>query len=351
MEPSSRRSERTPRSSAPARALGGRARRAARRERPDAGTRAGHEHRLRGDRVRDPPRSGGDRSRRRAADAGGLQRLGGRRRVQPHGRPPSSWPREDGPGLALRPITNGIPAVVRQNVYVVQFNDLDAAEEVLRTGRVAAVMLEPVLQNVGMVKPLPGYLEGLRRLCDEHGTLLVFDEVKTGFRNGLGGYQALCGVRPDLSTFGKAVANGYPLGVIGGRSASCATSTTRTEGARADRRHVQRTPGAGRAAIATLKKLRDRGDEIYGHTDDLGRDDGGGAAFGLRWSRLRRHDRAAALGVRRLLHGPCPARLARPLRSNDMERDRRYRAALIDAGVFHFPTPGEAGEHLVRAHS
>ncbi len=179
--------------------------------------------------------------------------------------------RGDRAGLTLHPLTSGIPASVKANIFVVQYNDLDAVEAVLKTEQIAAVLLEPVLQNIGVVKPLRGYLEGVRRLCDTHGALLVFDEVKTGFRNGLGGYQGLCGVTPDLSTFGKAVANGYPLGVIGGKEEIMRYVDHPDP---AERVMVAGTynghPVPSAAAIATLKKLRDRGDEIYGHTDALG---------------------------------------------------------------------------------
>src|SRR5262249_49785325 len=82
---------------------------------------------------------------------------------------------------------------------------------------VAALITEPILQNIGVVKPEPGYLEGLRRLADRYGFVLIFDEVKTGFRHAVGGYASIAGVTPDLAVFGKAVANGYPLAVIGGK--------------------------------------------------------------------------------------------------------------------------------------
>lgn len=253
-------------------------------------------------------------------------------------------PREDGPGLALRPITNGIPEATRRNVYVVQFNDLDAVEAVLKTGKIAALMLEPVLQNIGVVKPLPGYLEGLRRLCDTYGTLLVFDEVKTGFRNGLGGYQAICGVRPDLSTFGKAVANGYPLGVIGGRAEYMRYF---------DHPDVkERVLIAGTynghpvpvfAAIATLKKLRDRHDEIYGHVDELAgtMEEGLRAIFAKADYPVTVVRQSSAFVVYFMDHAPVD--WLDLIRNNDMDRDKRYRAALIERGILHFPTPSKQG--------
>jgi glutamate-1-semialdehyde 2,1-aminomutase len=260
-------------------------------------------------------------------------------------------PRADGPGLTLRPITNGIPASVLANVFVVQFNDLDAVEEVLSSGRIAAVMLEPVLQNIGVVKPEPGYLEGLRAACDRHGSLLIFDEVKTGFRNGLGGYQAICGVRPDLSTFGKAVANGYPLGVVGGRAdvmryVDHPDPKERVLVAGTYNGH----PVPSFAAIATLKKLRDRGDEIYGHVERLSAamEDGLRRIFSEVDYPVTIARQNSAFVVYFMDHPP--RNWLDLVSSNDMERDARYRAKLIAEGVFHFPTPTKQGS-ISFAHS
>ena len=114
------------------------------------------------------------------------------------------------------PITAGIPKHVLGDIHVVNFNDLESIAYVLDKHPISGVLLEPILQNIGIVKPLPGYLEGLRKLCTEKGVVLIFDEVKTGFRHALGGYQGICNIKPDLSVFGKALANGYPIGAIGG---------------------------------------------------------------------------------------------------------------------------------------
>jgi len=258
--------------------------------------------------------------------------------------PDAQTPRADGPGLALNPITNGMPASIRDNVFIVQFNDLDAADEVLATGRIAAVMLEPVLQNIGVVKPQPGYLEGLRAACDRSGSLLIFDEVKTGFRNGLGGYQAICGVRPDLSTFGKAVANGYPLGVVGGsaevmRFVDHPDPKQRVLVAGTYNGH----PVPSYAAIATLRKLRDRGEEIYGHVERLSRtmEDGLRAIFdGVDYPVTIARQNSAFVAY--FMDHP-PRDWLDLVSSNDMQRDARYRARLIEHGVFHFPTPTKQG--------
>jgi glutamate-1-semialdehyde 2,1-aminomutase len=117
------------------------------------------------------------------------------------------------------PDSPGVPDAIAQLTLVAEFNDLDSVEAVFRAhGRdVAAVIVEPVAGNVGCVLPAEGFLQGLRRICDRHGALLIFDEVMTGFRVAKGGYQSLCGVRPDLTTLGKVIGGGLPVGAYGGR--------------------------------------------------------------------------------------------------------------------------------------
>lgn len=111
----------------------------------------------------------------------------------------------------------GIPESVKSKVHIVNFNDPGSVEFILKKYPVACLLTEPVLQNIGVVLPQEGYLEELIRLCEQYGAVCIFDEVKTGFRSALSGYQGIAGVAPHLSVFGKAVANGYPLGVIGGK--------------------------------------------------------------------------------------------------------------------------------------
>src|SRR5690606_27595859 len=117
----------------------------------------------------------------------------------------------------LRPVGAGSTIESTRFVHVVNFNDLESVRYVCRRYPIAAVITEPVLQNIGVVRPVEGYLAGLRALADEYGFLLIFDEVKTGFRHALGGYSALAGVTPDLVVYGKAVANGFPLALLGGK--------------------------------------------------------------------------------------------------------------------------------------
>lgn len=105
------------------------------------------------------------------------------------------------------------------NTLICTFNDLEDVEQTLKSndGEVAALIVEPIPHNIGCILPDPGFLEGLRKLCTEYGALLIFDEVITGFRHHIGGYQAIAGVTPDLTTMGKAMANGYPIAAIAGK--------------------------------------------------------------------------------------------------------------------------------------
>jgi len=126
-----------------------------------------------------------------------------------------------GSGLATfgLPDSAGVPATVTAATITLPFNDLDAVATLLEEdGDIAAVALEPVAGNMGCVPPKPGYLEGLRALTREHGALLLFDEVMTGFRLAYGGAQERFGVTPDLTALGKIVGGGLPLAAYGGRA-------------------------------------------------------------------------------------------------------------------------------------
>ncbi|HWQ19025.1 MAG TPA: glutamate-1-semialdehyde 2,1-aminomutase [Methanotrichaceae archaeon] len=117
------------------------------------------------------------------------------------------------------PDSKGVPADTAKNTLQVPYNDIPAVDEVLRKfkGQVAALIIEPVMGNIGPVLPKEGYLQGLRDLTREHEVLLIFDEVITGFRLSLGGAQKYYGVTPDLTTLGKIIGGGFPIGVVGGR--------------------------------------------------------------------------------------------------------------------------------------
>src|SRR6266542_2676167 len=116
------------------------------------------------------------------------------------------------------PDSAGVPAALAALTLALPFNDLAAESRALesRRGEVAAVLVEPVAGNMGVVPPAPGFLAGLRELCTRHGALLIFDEVITGFRVAFGGAQALYSVRPDLTCLGKIIGGGLPVGAYGG---------------------------------------------------------------------------------------------------------------------------------------
>jgi glutamate-1-semialdehyde 2,1-aminomutase len=112
--------------------------------------------------------------------------------------------------------SSGIPEAIRSTVRTLPFNDLEGVDRLLRRegSAVAAILVEPVIGNCFAIMPDEGFLEGLRDLCDEHGALLIFDEVKTGFRIARGGAQEFFGVTPDIATFAKALGNGFPVAAI-----------------------------------------------------------------------------------------------------------------------------------------
>ena len=180
-------------------------------------------------------------------------------------------PRRSPGEYPFHPISAGIPVAHRQLVHPINFNDLDSVRYVGERYPVAALITEPVLQNIGVVPPQPGYLAGLRRLADELGFVLIFDEVKTGFRHALGGYAQVSGVRPDLVVYGKAVANGFPIAMVGGRRDYLdwfvhPEPAKRVLAAGTYNGH----PVPVAAAIATIERLLADSGAVYRHVETLG---------------------------------------------------------------------------------
>jgi glutamate-1-semialdehyde 2,1-aminomutase len=164
-----------------------------------------------------------------------------------------------GSGLATLaiPSTPGVPTAVTADTIVCAYNDVDSvAEAVMRYGEgLAAIVVEPVAGNMGVVPPAPGYLDALRGLCDASGALLVFDEVITGFRVARGGAQELYGVRPDLTILGKIVGGGLPLAAFGGRAD--AMDLLAPAGPVYQAGTLSGNPLATAAGLAVLPRLRD----------------------------------------------------------------------------------------------
>lgn len=129
---------------------------------------------------------------------------------------------EAGSGMVTHgePNSAGVTRGAAQDTLLANYNDLHSVEELLKANpeEVACIIVEPVAGNMGVVPPRPGFLEGLRQLCDEHGALLIFDEVMTGFRLSSAGAEGRFGVTPDLAAFGKIIGGGLPVGGYGGKS-------------------------------------------------------------------------------------------------------------------------------------
>lgn len=240
------------------------------------------------------------------------------------------------------PSSAGVPESCKQLIHIVNFNDLDSIEYVMKRYPVACVLTEPVLQNVGVILPKDGYLQGIIDLCKEYGAVSVFDEVKTGFRTALGGYQSIAKVKPDLSVFGKAVANGYPLGVIGGRKDIMDLFDSPQPEKRVliagtyNAHHVNAA-----AAIATIQILRDS--NVYQHLDQV---------CNHLYSNLEKmfEEKGIPMALSRNASAFCPYFCEKHpqdvhdiLHHHDFDFDLKFRRALIEKGIYHIPIACKQG--------
>ncbi len=168
-------------------------------------------------------------------------------------------------------ISAGVPLEHQRLVHSVNFNDLESVEYVCKRYPVGALIAEPILQNIGVIHPQPGYLKGLRELADKYHFLLIFDEVKTGFRHAIGGCSSLFGVRPDLVVFGKAIANGYPMAALGGKREYMNRFVDPVPSRRVLLAGTYNShPVPTLAAIATIERLLMNEGEVYRHVERLG---------------------------------------------------------------------------------
>ncbi|MFQ5537829.1 MAG: glutamate-1-semialdehyde 2,1-aminomutase [Gemmatimonadota bacterium] len=239
------------------------------------------------------------------------------------------------------PSSPGVPAGTAADSLVAEYNDLPSVESLFEAhdGEIAAVIVEPVAGNMGCIPPAPGFLEGLRILCDTRGALLIFDEVMTGFRVAPGGAQKLYGVEPDLTTLGKVIGGGLPVGAYGGRRDLMRKIAP--DGPVYQAGTLSGNPLAVAAGLATLRVLREREEEIYSHLEGLGRmlDEGLGE-MGERLGIPLQWNRVGAMGSlffsdRAVTDWPSAS-------GASGERFNRLFHALLERGIHLPPSPFEA---------
>ncbi|WP_329172650.1 aspartate aminotransferase family protein [Streptomyces sp. NBC_01477] len=248
------------------------------------------------------------------------------------------------------PTSAGILPEVLDATLVLRFNDHAAVRQVFAEhgADIAAVIVEPVPHNVGTLLPTGEFLRALREECTAAGSVLVFDEVITGFRHALGGYQAISGITPDLTTLGKAIANGAPIGALGGRADLMDLFSTRPGGPAFFAGTYNGHPLPVAAALATVRKLRE--EPVHEHVFRLGERVRTGLA-----ALYRRLDVPAVVTgygsvfVTYFMPGPEP-RSYDDLLANDTALFVGYRRHLAGLGVFELPLNLKRS-HLSYAHN
>jgi glutamate-1-semialdehyde 2,1-aminomutase len=234
----------------------------------------------------------------------------------------------------------GVPADAVKHTLVLPYNDLAAVEEtfVEAGDEIAAVIVEPIAANMGLIFPVDGFLEGLRELCSAYGAVLVFDEVITGFRVGAAGAQGWSAVTPDLSCFGKVIGGGLPVGAYGGRTRLM--ERVAPEGDVYQAGTLSGNPLATAAGLAVLERLSD--DDFYAGLHSVSER----LALGL--VELAREAgvpfTAAALGgLFGFFFHPGPVRSYADAREADEKRFKVFFQAMLEQGIYLAPSPFEAG--------
>jgi glutamate-1-semialdehyde 2,1-aminomutase len=236
------------------------------------------------------------------------------------------------------PDSPGVPAQTAANTLTAPYNDADAVGEVFARygGDLAAVIVEPVAGNMGCIPPAPGFLEALRRLCTDAGSVLIFDEVMTGFRVAAGGAQALYGVTPDLTTLGKVIGGGLPVGAFGGRAdimeRIAPTGPVYQAGT------LSGNPIAMGAGLAMLRSLDDA---FYTRLADTTAALVDGIA-----ARAEKHGVALTInsvcGMFSGFFTPGPVASYEDVAAADVDRYKRFFHALLERGVYFAPSAFEA---------
>jgi glutamate-1-semialdehyde 2,1-aminomutase len=246
-----------------------------------------------------------------------------------------------------QPDSAGIPAALAALTLALPFNNLDALRSVFAQNKneIAAVIVEPIPANAGLIPPVPGYLEAMRELCTAHGTLLIFDEVMTGFRLGRGGAQELLGVRPDLSCFGKVIGGGLPVGAVGGRAEIMDYFAPLGPVYQAGT--LSGNPLAMAAGLAQLKVLEE--ENVFAKLEELGGELEEGIRSALKAVKLDySFYRYGSMFC--LFFTPRPVRNLDDARTSDLAHFARYFHALLDRGVYVAPSQFETG-FLSAAHT
>jgi len=238
------------------------------------------------------------------------------------------------------PDSPGVPAALAGLTLTAPFNDANAVADLFRThtDRIAAVIVEPYVGNVGFIPPAPEFHPALRALCDRHGALLIFDEVMTGFRVASGGAQQRLGVRPDLTTLGKIVGGGFPVGAYGGRADLMRRIAP--EGPVYQAGTLSGNPVAMAAGLATLREIARQGfyEALEGRTARL---------LGGLEDAARRRGIPMTLGHAGSMWGAYftagPVRNYADAKTTDTALFARWHKAALDRGVFLAPSAFEAG--------
>jgi len=240
------------------------------------------------------------------------------------------------------PSSPGVPPGAAGDTVLVPYNNLDAVAAAMENcpDRVAAMLVEPVAANMGLVEPVEGYLPGLRELCDRHGALLIFDEVITGFRLGLGGAQEFFSVRPDLTTLGKIIGGGMPVGAYGGPAEIMKHLSP--EGPVYQAGTLSGNPVAMAAGLATIDVLREEGfyEKLNARTEAL--------AAGLAEARDQAGLDPRSLPIRRAgsmvccFFGPGPVVNYDDVAACDTKAFAAYFHAMLEGGVYLAPSQFEA---------
>ena len=238
------------------------------------------------------------------------------------------------------PSSAGVPEDIVKHTLTAQFNRLDTVEALLEEypGQVACVIVEPVAANMGVVVPAPGFLEGLRALCDKAGALLIFDEVITGFRLALGGAQEYFGVKADLVTFGKIIGGGMPVGAYCGSRALM--EQVAPCGPVYQAGTLSGNPVAMAAGLAQLRYLKAH-PEIYGRIGALAQE----LADGMREAAERRHAGVAVNQIGSLVSPfftPSAVTTFVDAKGSDVGRYARYFKGMLERGIYLAPAQFEA---------